>query len=288
MSNLFCAFYDETDLSNERRANLLRYFANKDPENAWIVLKNILPGNRPAFYDYLSKPVYLGCNKKHTTQSEADTISLYKEYYKIAFLCASKDLSKWCDLYSNCIFIAYGFKAQGFADVQGLIQDKTISDEIKYKFSNTVRKFIYDCRYFNRGYVKEADVAELEEKIYNNIVYEDDNYRFLYAFENEYKPLHPDIYDEKNYIRDWEKSQKVRENKQIIIFKYLMGQSFNKLISFLKLLHDDRFVGGSLAISMNYSLKSEICLVLYNNKKNNILLQYFREVFYKKGTVAAF
>ena len=46
-----------------------------------------------------------------------------------------------------------------------------------------------------------------------------------------------------------------------------MGQSFNKLISFLKLLHDDRFVGGSLAISMNYSLKSEICLVLYNNKK---------------------
>lgn len=288
LSNLFCAFYDETDLGNERRANLLRYFANKDPENAWIVLKNILPKNRPAFYNYLSKPVYLGCNKKHTTQSEADTISLYKEYYKIAFLCASKDLSKWCDLYSDCIFIAYGFKAQGFADVQGLIQDKTISDEIKYKFSNTVRRFIYDCRYFNRRYVKEADVAELEEKIYNNIVYTNDNYRFLYAFENEYKPLNPGVYDERKYIKDWEKSQKVRENEELKIFEAIIAQSYDRLLCFLKLLHDEWFIGRSLAICVNYTIKPEICLALYTDNKNNILLQYFREVFYKKGTVAAF
>lgn len=288
LSNLFCAFYDETNLGNQRRAGLLRDFANRDSENAWIVLKNILPQNRQAFYHYLSKPVYLECNKKNTTQSRKETIALYKEYYQIAFICAGNDLSKWCDLYSECIFIAYGFKNEAFAYVQNLIKDTSICDDIKYRFANVVRKFIYDCRYFERRYVKEADIDELEEKIYSNIVYANVNYRFLYAFENEYKPLHPDAYVEKNYIRDWELRQNVREEKQVKIFKYLIDQSLDKLLSFIKLLHDEMFIGGSLAISMDYSLKPEICFELYNNNKNNILLQYFREIFYKKGTIAAF
>lgn len=289
LSNLFSAFYDETDLSNEIKVELLRDFAKKDSDNAWIVLDNVLPKNLQGYYDYLSKPVYLTYKKKNTTQSTKEIIALYKEYYQIAFTCAGKDLSKWCDLYSDCIFIDYGFKNEAFTCVKPLIKDIVeISDDIKYEFANTVRRFIYECRYFKRRYIKESDINDLEENIYNEITYANANYKFLYAFESEYKPLHPDVYIEKNYARDWDERQKLREREQVTIFKTLHNKSLEEFLSFFKLLKDDYLIGRSLAISLDYEIDTDVCLALYKDDKNSVLLRYFSEIFYNSGIDFAF
>lgn len=204
----------------------------------------------------MSKPLYLEPNRNNKPQSEQNIIALYKEYYKIAFKCAGNDLSKWKDLYSDCIFVAYGLKEEAFLVVQNLIKDISIPDDIKYMFSNTVRRFLYDYRYFKRRYIKENDVEDIENKIYKQIVFTNNNYKYLYAFEDEYKPLHPSSYEKENYIKDWEERQKIRECKQVKILKMLKGEELEDL---LKLLKDNNYVGESLAISINYKIDVTLC-----------------------------
>lgn len=285
LSNFFCAFFDEVNVGNNKRAKLLDIFVQKYPQNAWLVLKNILPKLMQAHYDYLSKPLYLEHNRNNKPQLRQNIIDLYKEYYKIAFKCAGNDLSKWKDLYSDCIFVAYGLKEEAFLVVQNLIKDISIPDDIKYMFANTVRKFLYDCRYFKRKYIEEIDVENIENKIYKQIVYSNANYKYLYAFEDEYKPLHPSSYEKENYIKDWEERQKIRECKQVKILKMLKGE---ELEDFLKLLKDNNYVGESLAVSINYKIDVTLCNFMYVIGKKGILSQYFATIFYKEGTEFAF
>lgn len=288
LSSLFCAFFDEPNIGEENRVKLLSVFIKKDSGNAWLLIKNILPKNLQGYYDYLSKPVYLACEKNNTPLYSKDTISIYKEYYKLAFKCAGNDLDKWCDLYSNCIFFAYGFKQEAFDSVKSIIKDVTISDNLKYKFANTVRKFIYDCRYFNRKYVKDSDVNDLEHIIYDNIAYANYRYKYLYAFESEYKPLKPERYEEKNYTRDWEKRQKRREQEQVRIIKELKSKSDSELLTFFDLLEDDSSIGINLAISLDMVIDLEVCNVLYEINKKEILRLYFSTIFNAKGLIFAF
>lgn len=285
LSNFFCTFFDEANVGNDKRAKLLDIFAQKYPNNAWLVLKKVLPKLMQAHYDYLSKPLYLECNRNNKPQSRQNIIDLYTEYYRIAFKCASNDLSKWKDLYSNCIFVAYGLKEEAFVVVQNLIKDISIPDDIKYMFANAVRRFLYDCRYFKRRYIEEIDVEDIENKIYKQIVYTNDNYKYLYAFEDEYKPLHPSSYEKENYIKDWEERQKIRECKQVKILKMLKGEELEDLLYLLK---DDSYIGKSLAISIDYKIDVSLCNFMYMIGKKGILSQYFAIIFYKKGTEFAF
>lgn len=288
LSNLFCAFFDEPNIGKENRRKLLSAFIKKDSDNAWLLIKNILPKNWQEYYDYLSKPVYLACEKNNTQLSSQDITSIYKVYYKLAFECAGSDLAKWCDLYSNANFFAYGLKQEAFDGVKSIIKDITIPDDLKYKFANTVRKLIYDCRYFNKRYIKDQDVNDLEYSIYDNIAYADYRYKYLYAFESEYKPLKPERYEEKNYTRNWEKRQKEREQEQVRIMKELKSKSDNELLSFLGLLKDDCSIGTSLAISLDMVIDLDVCNTLYNSNKKEILRLYFSTIFNESGIVFAF
>lgn len=288
LSNFFCAFFDETVLGNKIRVELLREFYKQNSENTWAVLKNILPQNRQCIYDYLSKPIYLEYEKNSKHQSTEDTIEIYKSYYKIAFLCAGNDLLKWSELYNNCIFIAYGFKEKAFYDVQKLIKDISISDKVKYVFANAVRKFIYDSRCFNRSYVKQSDTDDLEENIYNKIIYSNSNYKYLYAFESEYRPLKQEVYMEKNDVNNWKKREEIKEREQVNIFKLLRRNSFKNFLDFFTLINDDYAIGRSLAIGLDYEINEDVCKELFEIKKNNILSQYFSVIFCRNTIEFAF
>ena len=288
LSNLFCAFFDEPDIGIDKRVKLLSAFVKKDPSNAWLVIKNILPEDLHVFYNYLSKPVYLSYEKNNAPLSLRDTVRLYKEYCKLAFVCAGNDLDKWCDLYSKGVFFAYGFKQEAFDGVKSIIKDITIPDDLKYKFANTPTDFIYDGRCFDRGYAKNTDIDDLEHEIYENIAYANYRYKYLYAFEREYKPLKPERYDENSFTRKWEKRQKIREQEQVKILKMLKSKSFDELLAFFNLLEDDYSIGRSLAISLDMEINLDVCNRLYHLEKKLILRTYFSTIFYKKEVGVAF
>lgn len=271
LSNVFCGFFDELDLGVQARKELLYNFSERDSENCWLLTRNILPQGIGGTYDYLSKPKYIPFDYNRTQLNTNVIIENYKVFFEIAFKCAGNDLNKWGSFLESGVFIAYNYKDIVMKNIKLLINQTDFTDRYKYDFSSIIRKFIYDNRYYrNRSYIKE-DVLKEFEQLYNSITYKCYLYSKLYIFEDDYKPLYPGVFEEKNFSEHLETHIAEQEGLQIEVWNTLAR---GELLAFFDLLGDPRLAGVSMAKAFGKKIDRDIVISLYSKKKINMLSNY--------------
>lgn len=186
LSNYFCSWYYEVDITKDEKIEQLRHFALTHPESCWKVLRNVLPQKLPGVADVFRKPLYRPYNEAKTKciTDIRTKFAIEKEYLRIAFQCAGSDLIKWADLLENGQFIQYGLKETLVETIQHLLQTESYGDDIKYELEKAIRRFLYSNRFFgNNTLAAEEDLQHIEENLLVKITYANPVYHILYAFD---------------------------------------------------------------------------------------------------------
>ena len=248
LSNYFCSWYYEVDITKDEKIEQLRHFALTHPESCWKVLRNVLPQKLPGVADVFRKPLYRPYNVAKTKgiTDRRTKLAIEKEYLWIAFQCAGSDLIKWADLLENGQFIQYGFKETLVETIQHLLQTESYGDDIKYELEKAIRRFLYSNRFLGKNtLVSEEDLQYIEENLLVKITYANPVYRILYAFDEAMLIIDP-VTMEEDKQGHYQININKKNKEQIDILKRVVLSGDIKLEELLEKTEDNYQLGNKI------------------------------------------
>lgn len=152
----------------------------------------------------------------------------------------------------------------------------SLNDDDKYIISLNLRSFIYDVRFYERGYFIDKSEFVLQiENIINKIEYNDNNYNYLYVFSEYYYSfllINPTPFDNDIHINDSKSDKVINDCLEIVL-----DENYN-FINLLKLIkkYDYGQKLDSIIYRLNgdYKYNKKIATILCDNDLPNAAYSY--------------
>ncbi len=192
-------------------------------KKGWQLLNKLLPSNNSKVISSLCKPkfsTFLLCNELQNRNQIYDT---YMKYYEIAFNNINGNVDNLCYIFKNTLFFNFGKFEELKAITNKLLNE--LSDIEKYKLYKVVYRLISRHRHFQGSewaYSKE-DLDKLEKEILDEIVFQDESYKYQYIFES-YDDilLNPVVFEKNDDHNSIHKNQKLEDELRRYSIKKLV------------------------------------------------------------------
>lgn len=280
LRQVFCVWKRDFKMSKDDILKVAEHFI-KNYKYGWEVIKNEIPKENDTMFGDLAKPKYLNYSNNKKTIAEEDCDYLAKGYIKMCIDCVEEkgnileliSVSLIKKIYYYNIFETFKEKLKKII--------KFSDDEFKKNIQDSLRKIIYENRFFERGLKNE----EIEE-IYLSIKYVNPVHGYRYLFHGiMYNSLliNPIKYKDENYF---EKNKK----KKIELVEKNFRDFKDKQYSYIELLNlgvKDSFLLGKYIFkifSQGEFKIQELIELLKVSGKNEAYLGYSSEVFNKEGS----
>jgi hypothetical protein len=282
LEKVFCAWYQEIDISQEERKKILSQLVKQYPKT-WSLIKNILPTrNEGGVYFHLNKPQFLDYQENYAPSNNKNIIETYKLYMHLVLDNSENNLENVSVLFDECLFFEYKLSQKTFEITEKILE--TASDNaVKFKFYNKLQNIIYKHRHFKNANwaMEEEDINQLE-KLFNKIVLENELLKQLYLFNyysHEVPILNPIPYSENKGLTE----QKTLADKLRCEF---MEKLENKkdILNYIKLLDKNDSENGEIGRYLpKYYSKNNILDIALINKldkldRKRIIAVYLSEI----------
>lgn len=285
LSKALCAWKHEINITINEKVQVVEKIVN-NYINGWEILKNILPTRSSGgIFTSLNKPQYRYYKFIEELETRKQIWDTYREYLKIAVKAAEYDIERWIVIFEDCLFFEFDLEDEIFKKVKEVISNFK-SDSEKYKLKKQIRSIISRHRFYKDANwsMKEEHVNKLEQEVFNQIIFDNPMYDYLYLF-NSYEPklIKPEPYpSEYDYKRKREKINHMQINA-VEHLSQLEGFSF---LAFIRELDDEASgeLGAIIAEKVHeYNLDMDFLLDLSRFKKISILRSYLLKIHNKKG-----
>ncbi|QZY53777.1 hypothetical protein [Crassaminicella profunda] len=222
MYRALCAWLHDINASIEDKIKVTEYIVKKS-EIGWELLEYLLPDRSLSTSMSITKPRYRKYKNEYYLKSNEQILDTYKKYTEIAIEQAGNDLTKWKVLFKKFFFFELGLEEKVITGVVDAI-NSCDSDTQKYRLKEQFRDLIHRHRFFKNSdwALEEEYIARIENEIFNEIIFDNDIFEYLYLFKTNRPPLiHPKPYDKNdhNYEEERRKVSELRRNAIIKISK---------------------------------------------------------------------
>lgn len=283
--NALVAWNHEYIYTIDEKVEFVRYIV-ENRNKGWHLLNKLLPSNNSEVISSLCKPkfsTFLLCNE---LQNRNQIYETYLKYYEIAFNNINGSVDNLYYIFKNTLFFDFGKFEELKAITHKLLNE--LADKDKYKLYKEVYRLISRHRHFlgSEWACNKEYLDKLEKEILDEIIFQDESYKYQYVFESYDNILLNPVVFEKNDDHDSiRKNQNLEDELRRYSIKRLVALNID-WCDFISRFDEKapNIIGVYLAeekSDIDFIENISICLI--NVEKSTILSAYYGSLYSKFG-----